>query len=123
MPQQPTEYGFGSQGSPARTRRKTPSGGRRSASPAQLPPPVLDPEREARKQERVKRGLERIQEMNQVAEEGQAENGHHNNGEEAQVVPDIIEFAENFFNDHEKSPQVRFIHSQRKFRGMKLKRD
>ena len=59
-----------------------------------VPPavPPVDPEREARRVLRVQRELERIQE---------AEN---ENVEELPEHFNMVEFAENYFNAHEKSP-------------------
>ena len=60
-----------------------------------------DPEREARRQQRVQRELDRIQEQ-QTQMQQQQQDGNKENEEEEE--PDLLEFAENFFNDHERSP-------------------
>jgi hypothetical protein len=61
---------------------------------------ALEAEREARRMVRVRRELERIQELNE-------DENKENDGipEETEISHDMIEFAENYFNDHEKSPQ------------------
>jgi hypothetical protein len=51
-------------------------------------------ERDQRRLMRVRRELERIQEVEEEKE----------NRKQEPEVHDILEFAENFFNDHEKSP-------------------
>ncbi len=72
-----------------------------------MAPPVVppDPEREARKQQRVQRELDRIQELQQ---QQQGENKENNDANQEEDF-DLVEFAENFFNDHEKSPQGTII--------------
>ncbi len=72
--------------------RPEPLGGNAEMATESSPRRRKDPEREARRQQRVRRGLERIQE--DVA----ADN------EEEEALCDLLEFAENFFNDHERSP-------------------
>ena len=61
---------------------------------------ALEAEREARRMVRVRRELERIQELNE-------DDNKENDGisEENELSHDMIEFAENYFNEHEKSPQ------------------
>ena len=62
---------------------------------------ALEAEREARRMQRVQRELERIQELNE-------DDNKENDGitaNENEISHDMIEFAENYFNDHEKSPQ------------------
>jgi hypothetical protein len=79
--------------------------------PQQLP---ADLEREARRMERVKKGLERIQESDKENNLGNNEAG----GERLQEL-NIMEFAEIFFNDHEKcSPQTTLVDTLRR-RGSK----
>ena len=66
----------------------------------QLQQQLPDPEREARRMERVKRGLEKIQE----------ESNFGAGGGELFEEFSMLEFAENFFNDHEKcSPQSTIV--------------
>ena len=66
----------------------------------QLQQQILDPEREARRMERVKRGLEKIQEESNIGSGG---------GDLFEEFS-MLEFAENFFNDHEKcSPQSTIV--------------
>ena len=68
--------------------------------PQGLPPPpppnILneDNEREQRKLMRVRRELEKIQEVEEEKETRKEQEKSH----------DLVEFAENFFNDHERSP-------------------
>lgn len=76
------------------------------------PPPPVDPEREARKMERVKRELERIKDEQQEEKDNQIE-------EETALV-DILEFAENYFNDHEKSPQGTIVGTLKRSKTMEL---
>ncbi|TRY72029.1 hypothetical protein TCAL_01120 [Tigriopus californicus] len=71
----------------------------------------LDPEREARKLQRVQRGLEKIQEQNI-----QAEVEKENLDEEFE----LLEFAENFFNDHEKSPQGTIVGTLKRSKTMEF---
>ena len=61
---------------------------------------ALEAEREARKMVRVRRELEKIQELNE-------DENKENDGmlEEVEPSHDMLDFAENYFNDHEKSPQ------------------
>jgi len=89
----------------------------RPRSQQEQPQAVVDPEREARRARRVRRGLERIQELEQeaaVAAEGDKENAGA--GEEF----DLVEFAENFFNDHEKSPQGTIVGTLKRSKTMEL---
>ncbi len=98
--------------SPRRVQQQQQRGGRRrhrhnqNQTAAPVAPPVVppDPEKEARRQQRVKRGLERIQEQQQQQLDENKENGEES---QPQQEPDfdLVEFAENFFNDHERSPQ------------------
>ena len=61
---------------------------------------ALEAEREQRRMARVQRELERIQELNE--DENKENDGTQ---EEQEILHDMLEFAENYFNDHEKSPQ------------------
>ncbi len=69
-------------------------------------PHPVDPEREARRVLRVQRQLDRIQEA-----EEEKENEEHF---------DMLEFAENFFNDHEKSPQGTIVGTLKRSKTMEL---
>lgn len=71
-----------------------------------LPPPPVDTEREARRAMRVRRELERIQEV-----EEDKENDEHFN---------MIDFAENYFNDHEKSPQGTLVGTLKRSKTLEL---
>jgi len=78
------------------TRRRSSSGsstpGKRVSQPTQVCIDAEEQQREQRKLLRVRRELERIQE---VEEEREARKEEHHS---------ILEFAENFFNEHEKTP-------------------
>ena len=65
-----------------------------------------DPEREARRVVRVQRELERIQEAD--------------NEKEIDDEPhfDLVEFAENYFNEHEKSPQGSLVGTLKRSKTM-----
>ena len=65
-----------------------------------------DPDREARRVLRVQRQLDRIQEA-----EEEKENEEHFS---------MLEFAENFFNDHEKSPQGTIVGTLKRSKTMEL---
>ena len=97
-------------------RRMASNTSKTSASPSTTPvnPPV-DPEREARRQQRVKRGLERIQETNNAAAEVEEANGDHED-----PFANLIEFAENYFNDHEKSPQGTIVGTLKRSKTMEM---
>ena len=90
----PEEYGFSQLESAPAGRRALPQTPNEE-QPA-VPNAAVQAEREARRLVRVKRELERIQELNE--EEGDEETPA------ASELHDMLEFAENYFNDHEKSP-------------------
>lgn len=69
---------------------------------------VEDPEREARRLQRVRRELERIQEVEEEREHKKEE------------IHDILEFAENFFNDHEKSPSGTIVGTIKRSKTMEI---
>jgi hypothetical protein len=82
----------------------------------QLP---ADPEREERRARRVRRGLERIQEQEQEAAAAASAEGDKENAAAAEEF-DLVEFAENFFNDHEKSPQGTIVGTLKRSKTMEL---
>ena len=75
----------------------------------------VDPEKEARRMQRVKKELERIQEDDKE----NAASGPSGEGTESLQQFTLLEFAENYFNDHEKcSPQSTLVGTLRR-RGSK----
>ncbi len=96
--------------------RRRQRGGRPGAAPV-APPVVPDPDREARRQQRVQRELDRIQEQQQLQQQQQQENKENEENEEDL---DLVEFAENFFNDHERSPQGTIVGTLKRSKTMEL---
>ena len=127
VPTQDSQYGFGNMGDgqPAtrrarpvlqeqereRTRKRTSSSSPGpTARLAQGAPPTSaeESEREQRRLQRVRRELERIQEVDEEKEQRREE--RH----------DLVEFAENFFNDHERSPSGTIVGTIKRSKTMEM---
>ena len=83
-------------------------------APPQVPPPGQLPpqetEREQRRLLRVRRELEKIQEVNEEEAARKEQEKQH----------DLIEFAENYFNDHEKSPSGTIVGTIKRSKTMEM---
>ena len=102
-------YDKGQEGRPRRKSAGSPGPGKRISQPTQAGVSgVEDQDREQRRLLRVRRELERIQE---VEEENSAKKEEHHN---------IVEFAENFFNDHEKSPSGTIVGTIKRSKTMEM---
>ena len=130
VPTQDSQYGFGNlvDGQQAATRRARPvlqeqereRTRKRTSSTSPGPaarlaqgvnaPPVSaeETEREQRRLQRVRRELERIQEVDEEKEQRREE--RH----------DLVEFAENFFNDHERSPSGTIVGTIKRSKTMEV---
>ena len=101
-----------SNGSPSHSNppRLTPPTGPAPAQPAPVMP--QETEREQRRLLRVRRELEKIQEVNEeeAARKEQEREQQH----------DLVEFAENYFNDHEKSPSGTIVGTIKRSKTMEM---
>ena len=75
-----------------------------------VPLPLENTDREQRRLLRVRRELEKIQEVNEE-EAARKENDKQH---------DLIEFAENYFNDHEKSPSGTIVGTIKRSKTMEI---